>query len=328
MMERRGFKYVCQVDTVYSLFLYLLLFPQNIEKTFYIFGSGIPNVIKEKFINNSFVLKKKQGGFLYSLLNIIYRGRILLPYIYWKYNLKNKVSYGQDHLIFSKYVIRKSLYFNLLEDGTANYEAVGKLVEYRKNRYLQWKITSLLNCLRGVISMPWGFHPKIRRIFLSGILNIPPYNYEKIELFSLQEQWKKLSAKNKEIILRLLCVYNVFEEGESYDILLLTQCFSEDQILSENDKIQMYKDILHIYQEKQLKICLKSHPREKTNYVNIFPFVKIIPSYMPFELLTLIGDIPFKKAITINSTAIYCLKKDIDKIVLGANFLEKYNCHS
>lgn len=28
------FCYVCQVDTVYTLFLYLILFPNQIEKTF------------------------------------------------------------------------------------------------------------------------------------------------------------------------------------------------------------------------------------------------------------------------------------------------------
>lgn len=322
-MEHKNFQYVCQVDTVYSLFLYLLLFPLNIDRTFFIFGCGIPDIVREQFVGNSFIIKKRRGGFFYSILNIL-RCWILLPYVYKKYKLKDKISYGQDHLIFSQYVIDKSLYFNLLEDGTANYIAIEKLLQYRKEHFLRWKVTSFLNQLRGVINMPWGFHPKIKEIYLSGILKIPSCHLRKIQLFSLNDKWANLSEWQKKAILQLLCAYDLLGKDVNYDILLLTQCFSEAGKLSENGKIQMYKDILSIYEKESLNICLKPHPRERTNYEKIFPSVKVIPPYIPFEILNVACRVNIQKAITISSTSIYCLKESIDKIILGSQYLNKY----
>ena len=323
MMRSTKFEYVCQVDTVYTLFLYLLLFPQNFDITFFIFGCGIPDLIRKQFVGNSFIIKKKQGGVVYSCLNII-RGWILLPYIYWKHALKDKISYGHDHLIFSSYVIGQSQFFYLLEDGTANYKLVDKLVLYKKEHFWRWRIKSTFNQLRGVISMPWGGHPKIKKIYLSGLLELPIYYHGKIELFSLHDRWNDLLEKQRSLVFQLLCVNDVLNQDMCYDVLLLTQCFSEGGRISERGKIMMYKDILSKYQHESLKICLKPHPREKTKYEIIFPSIQIIPSYIPFELLNLASNVSFKKVITISSTAIYSLKGNIDRIILGSQYMEKY----
>ena len=60
---KRLYTQICQVDTVYSLFLYLILFPRNIESTFFFFGSGIPDIVKEQFKGHSFIIKKTGPGF-------------------------------------------------------------------------------------------------------------------------------------------------------------------------------------------------------------------------------------------------------------------------
>lgn len=323
IMKKKVYLQVCQVDTVYSLFLYLLLFPQNIDSTFFLFGSGIPNVIKRQFRGNSFILKKRQGGVLYSLFNIC-RCWILLPYTYRKYDLCKKVSYGQDHLIFSSYVLNKSLYYVLLEDGLGNYTDVEKFVRFKEDHYLRWKFCSLINSLRGVVGLPMGFHPKIKTIYLSGLMKIPPYNANKIEIFSLNDRWNALTDVYKKKILHFLCAYNAFGDSCCYDLLLLTQCFSEDVMMSEDKKIQMYKDIVEDLLNKNLKICLKSHPRERTDYSKIFPSIVIIPSYIPLELLTLISNVMIKRAVTINSTAIYNLPSTVEKVILGVDYLDKY----
>lgn len=47
---------------------------------------------------------------------------------------------------------------------------------------------------------------------------------------------------------------------------------------------------------------IKPHPREKTNYKNIFPDIELIEGKFPLEILMLLG-INFKEVITIFSTA-------------------------
>lgn len=321
---KRLYTQICQVDTVYSLFLYLILFPRNIVSTFFFFGSGIPDIVKEQFKGHSFIIKKKQGGVLYSLLNIC-RCWVLLPIVYLKYRLYKKVSYGQDHLIFAQFVISNSLFYILLEDGVGNYTDVDTIVLYKKEHYFLWKLKSIINSLRGVVSQPMGFHPKIKKIYLSGMMEVPPYNREKIEIFSLQESWGRLSVKVQNEILHLLCANEVLlKKNYNYDILLLTQCFSEDGMIDEDKKIQMYRDILQTYFCEGKKVCIKSHPREKTDYKSIFPFAEFIPSYIPFELLVLMSKHNIKSAITVNSTAIYSLDKSVEKVILGMGYLQKY----
>ena len=178
--------------------------------------------------------------------------------------------------------------------------------------------------MRGLVALRWGFHKKIKNIYLRGILDIPPFNKEKICRFSMENKWNQLSQEQQRSILNLLAANNLMIKEKEFDILLLTQCFSEGRIIKESKKIQMYKDILKEYIDKGLRICLKPHPRERTDYKTIFPTITIIPSHIPFEILNMTSDFKFKSAITVNSTAIYSLNNRIHKTILGDKFINKY----
>ena len=91
-------------------------------------------------------------------------------------------------------------------------------------------------------------------------------------------------------------------KNNSNKILLLTQPLSEDGIVSEEEKIKMYENILI---EKNIKeIYIKLHPRERTDYVKNFKNIKvnIIKKDFPAEILFLL-NINFNKVITLFSTA-------------------------
>ena len=91
-----------------------------------------------------------------------------------------------------------------------------------------------------------------------------------------------------------------------------------------SDIIYELSTILDLPEAQSKKVCIKSHPREKTDYKSIFPFAEFIPSYIPFELLVLMSKHNIKSAITVNSTAIYSLDKSVEKVILGMGYLQKY----
>ena len=150
-----------------------------------------------------------------------------------------------------------------------------------------------------------GISEKIQKIILTGILPIPEIIKPKVELINLENRWKKLSKEKKEKILEIFNI-NLNEiknlEKSKNKILLLTQPLSEDRIVSEEEKINMYKDIL---QKRNIKeVYIKIHPRERTNYVKGFENIKvhIIKKDFPVEILFLL-NINFSKVITLFSTA-------------------------
>lgn len=100
----------------------------------------------------------------------------------------------------------------------------------------------------------------------------------------------------------------------------MTQPLSEDEIITEEEKIKIYREII----EKQngRKIYIKAHPREKTNYGDIFKElnIKIIENGFPIELLLLL-NINFSKVITLFSTGALNFKGRSEVEFIGT---EKY----
>lgn len=144
----------------------------------------------------------------------------------------------------------------------------------------------------------------MKKFILTGILPIPEVIKSKVEIINMEEKWNSL-AKEKQR--EILSIFNIkIEEFEALKnsinrVLLLTQPLSEDRIVSEEEKISIYKDIL---QKRNIKeVYIKIHPRERTDYVKEFTNIKvhIIKKDFPVEILFLL-NINFSKVITLFST--------------------------
>ena len=149
---------------------------------------------------------------------------------------------------------------------------------------------------------------KIKKIYLTGIAEIPEIIKNKVEIVNLKEKWEQLSFEEQEEILRIFDLKNsdlIKWQKLKNKILLITQPLSEDGIISEKEKIEIYKEIVE--KNKSENIMIKPHPREKTNYKNIFPNIELIEGKFPLEILMLLG-INFKEVITIFSTAVLNFK--------------------
>ena len=159
---------------------------------------------------------------------------------------------------------------------------------------------------------PYGRNEYVKNIFLRGSGKIPEDIKNKVKIVNLKELWSQLdfSSQNK-----ILDVFGLDVEKlkiiEAKNTILFTQPFSEDKVISEDEKVDLYKKIIKNYDKRSLVI--KPHPREKTEYNKIFEDIMILENSFPAELL-LLSKFKFEKVVTISSTAVsvFFNKSEID----------------
>lgn len=295
--------------TNYNLLLYLVLFSRDMEKTFYIVDKnmdidlkGFEYIYGEKYIRGKKFKKIKKW---------LYNQKI--KRFFKNNNLNNLDIYGIDHDLYEGYGKRYHNIF-LLEDGTSNYmlkERREKRKSFSKviRQKLLWEFPS------------FGIHKSVKKIYLTGLGEIPKKIENKVEIFDLKEKWNDLLEIEKNKILEIfkmdrITLKNINDEIE----ILLTQPLCEDGIISENEKIKLYGEILKKYDKD--KILIKPHPREKTDYSKFFPEYKILKSKMPIELFSLL-NIKLKRYITIFSTGVLLNNKDIEVDFYGTEIHKK-----
>ena len=102
--------------------------------------------------------------------------------------------------------------------------------------------------------------------------------------------------------------------------LLLTQPLSEDQLISHEKKIKIFKYLVDKYSIGTLYI--KVHPRDKDDYSIIFPNAIVLGmSEIPFEVYLLKERLHFRRAISAFTTlmdAVFCAD---EKIQLGMDWV-------
>lgn len=302
-------KRVCVIDSAYSLLLYFLISTEEeIDHTFYFWSKGIPEQVKSYFKNQSFsfnkVFKNRFQLYWYQMKLYHYQATCKWPF------LKNKdITYwGHNHLFFSAGIIRKNN-INILEDGVRNYHTINHGIKY--------------SCLRKLLFGPishlapiTGLEKECESLFLTGIENSEIMNYPKTRIISIYDLWNKsLTSKQNKI----LKIFNLTQEDISLlrnrSEILITQPFSEDKIITEEEKVNLYKDII---QEANISnLIIKPHPREKTDYRTCFSPIPVFTKKIPFQLLSLYG-IKFKTAYTICSSAVFDFPYAIQIIYKGS----------
>ena len=146
---------------------------------------------------------------------------------------------------------------------------------------------------------------------------------EKLVVHDLKKLWDEKSNKEKETIANIFNVNPLtLKMLEQKSVILITQPLSEDNIISEEEKIALYSSILTNYNMDE--VVIKPHPREKTNWAEIFPGTPIITRQVPAELLSMM--VKPKNVCTFFSTAAFSLcppekvdiySKDFSKLVFS-----------
>lgn len=268
-------------DSLYTLLIFLLV-EEYRDDSIYIFGKTIEKGDlnlngKKYFFYEDFKRYKKSR-------NIFIRGYISFKILFLSFliGLKYKKTkrFGSDHLFMSRVFLKKG--FTLIEDGSANYVC-------KKN---------------------FGRDKKVEKIYLSGMGEIPQEIREKTKIINLKALWKKKDDFEKNSILRIFKIKgSMVEKIREKTMVLLTQPLSEDGVIDEKRKIELYENILKNYDRR--KIFIKKHPRERTDYKKYFPDILVIEEKFPWEIMDLLG-VKMERAVTIFSSGVYGMGENID----------------
>lgn len=134
---------------------------------------------------------------------------------------------------------------------------------------------------------------------------------------------RNLSAENKEFLKEIFFRDFTIKHTSNKKCLLLTQPLSEDRLVSEEYKIELYKKIINEYAEG-FELYIKPHPREITNYrFYLNRDFEEIPNNFPIEILNSSGFLTIERGITLFSSALNNSDFIIEKIFLGHDWDNK-----
>ena len=317
--KKKKISRVCIVDTAYTLFFYYLNYSSDeIDHTFFFVSEGLSNSIRERLPQYHFFKKRKNvcQRFLFrSFLKITSRFR-------WPF-LKNMPIYGLDHLTFSSGLISNKKY-TLLEDApyiALRYFNSPLHIENIKHR--SFKIECLfVDILFGrVFLRPFGENSQCEQVIFSAKDTHPTVSEKNIQVKSLEQLWNHSSEEKKKMILRLFDINNAdIASLSSKSIVIFTQPFFKDNIVSKEEQIQIYDKIIKQYPTKD--ILLKIHPRDPIDYSSYFPNIAIFEKIVPNQLLNLSG-VKFKKAVTVSSSSVLSFPYEIDIDWIGTKIHPK-----
>ena len=288
---------ILHIGTYYGLFISLLLPNIDVKKCFFFIASNMKVNIDAEHL---FYMEIKKLKFPFSILYYDFYLKYKLNKIVKEKKLDTNLIIGQDHIIGKDYFLNYN--YHLVEDGLGSYTTFYIEQKRYKKRYVFNKILGRKS---------WnGTHENVKKIYFTRKDNISPEIVKKAEFIDLKELWKNKTEKEKKEILNIFFFdINEMKKVEARKYILFTQPLSEDSIISEEEKIELYRRVLDNYNNK--KVIIKTHPREKTDYTKIFKDVFILNNQFPAELLSIL-NIHFDKVITLFSTAVMIFEDKID----------------
>lgn len=294
-------KYLCISTTSYNCLLFCLL-KDFLGNTVFWVGSNLYFPERQDF----FLLSEADDFEQEKLENKLQFQKIKKEY----FAKETFEIYAQDHVLKSYSFFKGKFY--VIEDGIMTYLEAKNEYEKEKSRsfFSKWKRKR-----KGKIAT-CGVSSKVEKVYLRGILPTPDCLQHKVEYMDIYSLWKQKSMEEKKWILHFFDFQKKhLELLQSKKTILFTQPLSEDGIMTEEEKIGIYRKILEKEEIKELVI--KAHPRETTEYTKYFDGVSVLQEKTPFELYLLHG-LRGKRVITLFSTAVYGLS-DFEVIFYGTN---------
>lgn len=281
-------------------------------RTFGLFGSI--------YIMNDSSITQKTGRKLKKLFTYRYKILKLVELEFKKIGLNpfdenyTEIFVFLDYSAISHYFMMKRYSINLIEDGMDIYYT-----------YLEsWRI--YLNYIFG-FPRQFGLSKYIKNVWVLYPENLPVALKDKAIKYNID---KYKECIDEYFIQQMLDVYleesqnitSLMDEVKNKKIfLLLTQSYSEFGHMTEEKKIDIYKNVIKKYAKNYHYIVIKTHPKETTDYHEIFPDNMILPGSVPIEVLSDLLP-PIDVCVSINSTAVQNLDCN-EKIMIDGEFNEE-----
>ena len=272
-----SFDQIFVANSSYSLFTYLLMFPNKMDDTLFVVGPALKDIrVPVKMLFDmpdkeatSVEINAMQCSLMHDIRNVL--------------SNKKVPCYGNANSTTNPFIdaFIDTYPFYALSDGLSDYDLFHKY--YQDENILKcYSTTDIIKDLK------------------------PP----KLTTFDVQKLWNGLSEEHQN---KIANIFNMsakdLSTASSRSVVLITQPLSEDNMMAESDKVELYTRIVNNYGVEN--VVIKPHPREKTNWAQIFPDMPIIPRQIPVELLTKL--VSLNKVATFFSTAAFGSVAD-DKI--------------
>ncbi|WP_279716850.1 glycosyltransferase family 52 [Chelonobacter oris] len=283
-------KKIAIVSNLRMMLIFLLINDNRYDDILFILDGDL-NIRNENKLR--YLIKVKRATSKFKLLKNKFKYFFIFTKLTRMLSLKNIPVYGADHITGAAFFLKRNPFF-VIEDGFINY------IDKAYHRTLKNRI----------FSVPlFGMHNTVKKIYLTKNNNIPDVIKNKVELIDLLLLWKSKANDKREEILDFFGLNpDKLQSLRLKRFILFTQPLSEDGIISENEKIEIYRSIINNYNSKYL--IIKTHPREKTDYEIYFEDVYVLKVNYPSELFMLNG-IFFERIITLFSTAVLQYDKSI-----------------
>lgn len=297
-----SFNQIFVANSAYSLFTYLLMFPDKTNDTLFIVGPAIKDIqVPNKIVFNippKEARPTKEEEEYSRLCAAQVHGKVRIPFLaqlLWRKTCRHL--FGTNN--FNEYK-------QIPCYGNAN-KANNPFIEAFVERY---PFYALSDGLSDYDLFPTYYQDdRILKCYSTADI-IKDLNHDKLTKFDVQSLWNALSEERKT---KIATIFNMsakdLNTASSRSVVLITQPLSEDNMMSESDKVALYSRIVNNYGAKN--VVLKPHPREKTNWADVFGDMPIIPRQIPVELLMKL--VLLNRVATFFSTAAFGSVSD-DKI--------------
>ncbi|MCF7884854.1 MAG: glycosyltransferase family 52 protein [Candidatus Marinimicrobia bacterium] len=209
-----------------------------------------------------------------------------------------------DGQFLSQYIVTNFDNLYLLEEGIGNYASI------------HFSFASILKKLHGIYP-PYGRNPRIKNIFVKRPQMLPSSIRHKGSYFNKTRYTKNIPKNIRSKLVKIFLDQTSLQATLKNSALLITQPFSEDLVISEEKKLDIYEEIVDQLSQ-QFAIYIKPHPREKTDYSFFNSRVEqVFDNIFPIEIINYMQNIHFKIAVTLSSSAISRLNPKIETYELG-----------
>lgn len=308
-MKISRFSHICIALNVYALMQYLLYHSEDVimNKTRYFLGSGIPKVIADNIPNSVYFDTYRKSGLdlfvrRFNKLFLAFFSKIKYP------ELKSAEIYAQDHQYIASCLIGKQSY-TLLSDsqqffsiqmnpGQVEWENINK-----SNKSLSGRIEKILYGQLSVFK--FGSSSQCKKVLLTKENKSILFDKLAYEIDSFEELWAMSSEKKRFFICSCFGVeYKDIDLLQNIDVVLLTQPLCGDGVLTEQEHLDVYQQVIDNY--LNMTVMIKPHPRDTIDYKRYFADCVVFDKPIPMEMLALLGA-NVKIAATLFSSSVYCL---------------------
>lgn len=265
--------------------------------------SFIPEVEKLDCVSKLKVITLNQNRYLKALL-FHFRCYVSIKRLVKEYiNQSYEINVFVDQSVISQTFIKSGEILNLYEHGNGNYLVEG----YPNYKFIKKALG---------VTPGYGRDKSIEKIFLQNPEKSPKDIINKVVKLDVNENYSFISKADRN---SLFTIFKIDDLKLSSNVLLLTQPLSEDNIISENEKISIYQQ----YIEKYNSVVIKPHPRDLTNYTDkLNGNFKIISKSFPIEILNY-TDVKFDTLCTVCSGSVYNFAYPVNVDIYGTEHSKK-----